>query len=118
MSNPFKKKHSFDDRKAESTKIKAKYEDRIPVIVHKDPKSSLEDINKNKFLTPGDLTLAQFIYVIRKRIKVDESVSLFVFVNDTILAPTSHTMNTLYEQHKDSDGFLYLIYCSENVFGN
>ena len=111
MTNPFKKKHSFDDRKMESSKIIKKYEDRIPVIVHKDPKSKLEDINKNKFLTPGDLTLAQFMYVIRKRIKLDESSSLFVFVNETVLAPTSHTMSALYDSHKDDDGFLYLIYC-------
>ena len=117
MSNPFKKKHSFDDRKTESTKIMKKYDDRIPVIVHKDPKSKIEDINKNKFLTPGDLTLAQFIYVIRKRIKLDESSALFVFVDETVLAPTSHTMSTLYDNHKDKDGFLYLLYCSENVFG-
>ena len=117
MSNPFKKKHSFDDRKAESKKIMTKYDDRIPVIVHKDAKSKIENINKNKFLTPGDLTLAQFIYVIRKRIKLDESSSLFVFVDETVLAPTSHTMASLYNAHKDDDGFLYLLYCSENVFG-
>ena len=41
MSNSFKKKHSFEERKAESKKIMAKYDDRIPVIVHKDPKSKL-----------------------------------------------------------------------------
>lgn len=117
MSNPFKKKHSFDDRKVESKKIMQKYDDRIPVIVHKDPKSKMQDINKNKFLTPGDLTLAQFIYVIRKRIKIDETTSLFVFVDETVLAPTSHTMASLYNSHKDKDGFLYLLYCSENVFG-
>ena len=117
MTNKFKKTHSLIDRKAESTKILEKYPNRIPVIVTKDPKSKLEDMDKNKFLTPNELTLGQFLFLIRKRIKLDASVSLFIFVNETILAPTSHTMQTLYDSYKDEDGFLYLMYCSENVFG-
>ena len=116
--NKFKKRHSLEDRKSESSKILEKYPNRIPVIVSKDPKSTLSDMDKNKFLTPHDLTLGQFLFLVRKRIKVDEATSLFIFVNETILAPTSFTMESLYDSYKDEDGFLYLMYCSENVFGN
>ena len=118
MTNNFKKKHSFDERKSESSKIIAKYEDRIPIIVYKDPKcKNLEEINKNKFLAPTDLTLGQFLVVVRKRINLDEAQALFIFVDETTLAPTSQTIGNLYENHKDEDGFLYMLYCSENVFG-
>ena len=62
MTNSFKKKHTFEQRKQESSKIIAKYEDRIPIIVFKDPKcKNLEEINKNKFLAPTDLTLGQIL---------------------------------------------------------
>jgi len=115
--NAFKKKHTLEERKTESAKIIKKYEGRIPVIVTKDSKCKLDEMDRNKFLAPGDLTLGQFMYVIRKRINLKETESIFMFVNETVLAPTSHTMNALYEQYKDEDGFLYFVYCNENVFG-
>lgn len=118
MENTFKKNHSLEDRIKESSKIIKKYEDRIPIIVTKESKSTLNDIKKNKYLAPKELTLGQFVYVIRKRIDIDESQSLFVFINNSVLAPTSNTMANLYESYKDEDGFLYLTYCGENVFGN
>ena len=118
MTNSFKKKHTFQQRKEESTKIIKKYDDRIPIIVTKDPKcATLNDINKNKFLAPSDLTLGQFLVVIRKRINLQESEALFVFVNESTLATTASTIGQLYEDYQDEDGFLYFLYCSENAFG-
>ena len=118
MTNKFKKSHSLEERKEESKKIMAKYDDRIPIVIFKDEKcKNLQDINKNKFLAPTDLTLAQFLCVIRKRIELDEAQALFIFVDDSTLAVSSQTIGTLYQNHKDEDGFLYMIYCSENVFG-
>ena len=118
MTNSFKKKHTLEQRKTESAKIMSKYDDRIPIIVFKDPKcKNLQEINKNKFLAPRDLTLGQFLVVIRKRIELEESQALFVFVKESILAQTSVSIGALYDDHKDEDGFLYLLYCSENVFG-
>ena len=52
-----------------------------------------------------------------KRIKIDDTETLFFFVNDNVLVNTSQTMNAIYDSHKDDDGFLYFTYCSENVFG-
>ena len=118
MTNSFKKRHTFEQRKAESTKIIQKYDERIPIIVYKDPKcTNLKEINKNKFLAPDDLTLGQFLVVIRKRIELTDAEALFVFVNESTLAPTSETIGSLYNKYKDEDGFLYMLYCSENVFG-
>ena len=63
----FKEKFSFEKRKEESARIKTKYPDRIPIIVEKNKDSDIEDIDKEKYLVPNDLTLGQFIFVIRKR---------------------------------------------------
>jgi hypothetical protein len=39
------------------------------VIVEKDPKSHIQDIDKRKFLVPNDISVAQFMWIIRKRIQ-------------------------------------------------
>ena len=112
----YKKEHLFEVRLAESTKISNKYPDRIPIIVEKESKSDINDIDKKKYLVPADLTMGQFQYVIRKRIKLDQHQALFVFVNNT-LSPSSKLVSQVYQECKDDDGFLYLIYSSENTFG-
>lgn len=114
--NSFKKKHSLENRKIESSKIKSKYPERIPVIVEKKENSSIFDIDKNKFLVPNDLTIGQFVYVIRKRIKLPPETGIFIFVKNQI-PQQSILMSTLYEESKDIDGFLYITYTGENVFG-
>jgi GABA(A) receptor-associated protein len=40
-----------------------------------------------RYLVPADLTVGQFIYVVRKRIKLSPEKAIFVFVKDT-LPPT------------------------------
>ena len=80
MSITFKTKYDFETRKKESDKIKTKYPNRFPIIVNKAKKCDLEDIERSKFLVPGDLTIGQFIFIIRKRIKLSETDSLFLFI--------------------------------------
>jgi len=67
-----------------SERIRAKYPDRIPVICEKSDRSDIPDIDKKKYLVPADLTVGQFIYVIRKRIKLPPERAIFIFVNNVI----------------------------------
>ena len=115
MSN-YKKSKGFDTRVEESSKIMDKYPDRIPIVVEKNSKCKLPDIDKNKYLVPNDMVLSQFIYTIRKRIKLDATEALFFFVGDTV-PNNSAPIGELYNLHKDKDGFLYIVYNSENTFG-
>ncbi len=112
----YKSDHDFESRKAESTKIRSKHPNRIPIIVEKDSKSNITAIEKKKYLVPCDLTMGQFQYVIRKGIKLDSNQALFVFINNT-LPPTSQLISEIYQQNQDKDGFLYVVYSSENTFG-
>ncbi|EFJ46880.1 autophagy protein [Volvox carteri f. nagariensis] len=112
----FKQEHSIDKRKAEAARIKEKYPDRIPVIVEKAERSDIPDIDKKKYLVPSDLTVGQFVYVIRKRIKLSPEKAIFIFVKN-VLPPTAALMSSIYEDHKDEDGFLYITYSGENTFG-
>ena len=107
---------SHEERKKECSRIRTKYPDRIPVICERAFGATISNIDKRKFLVPGDLTVGQFLYVIRGRMKLRPDEALFVFV-DGALPQTAATMESIYENHKDEDGFLYLIYNGENVFG-
>jgi GABA(A) receptor-associated protein len=114
----FEKTHKFEDRLAESTKIRNKYPDRIPVIVERNPNTSnIPNIDKNKFLVPGDLTVGQFLYVIRKRIKLNPEQAIFIFINGKILPSTSALMSNLYKDYKTECGYLFVNYAGESTFG-
>ncbi|KAJ2016142.1 ubiquitin-like protein atg8 [Coemansia sp. RSA 376] len=117
MKSKFQVEHTFEKRKAEAERIRQKYPDRIPVICEKVEKSDIQTIDKKKYLVPSDLTVGQFVYVIRKRIKLSPEKAIFIFVNE-ILPPTAALMSGVYEEHRDADGFLYITYSGENTFGS
>lgn len=116
MRSKFKDEHPFEKRKAEAERIREKYNDRIPVICEKIEGSDIANIDKKKYLVPQDLTVGQFVYVIRKRIKLSPERAIFIFV-DEMLPPAAALMSSIYEEHKDEDGFLYILYSGENTFG-
>lgn len=76
-----------EKRKQEAQKMRQKYPDRIPVIVERAPNSDIAEIDKKKYLVPTDLTVGQFVHVIRKRIKLNAEKAIFIFVNN-MLPPT------------------------------
>uniref|UniRef100_A0A671X0Z3 Gamma-aminobutyric acid receptor-associated protein-like 2 n=1 Tax=Sparus aurata TaxID=8175 RepID=A0A671X0Z3_SPAAU len=112
----FKEDHSLEHRCIESAKIRNKYPDRVPVIVEKVSGSQIVDIDKRKYLVPSDITVAQFMWIIRKRIQLPSEKAIFLFVDKTV-PQSSITMGQLYEKEKDEDGFLYVAYSGENTFG-
>ena len=117
MSNKFKQTHSFEIRKKESGKIMEKYPDRYPIIIQKSNNTSnLPHLEKQKYLVPGDLTIGQIVYIIRRRIKLTPEKAIFIFVNKG-LPPTSEHISTIYHKEKDPDGFLYITFSGENTFG-
>lgn len=106
-----------EKRKSEAERIRAKYPDRVPVICEKADRSDIPDIDKKKYLVPADLTVGQFHYVIRKRIKLAPEKALFLFCSNSI-PPNAALMSTVYEEQKDEDGFLYIQYSGESTFGD
>ena len=63
-------------------------------------RSDIPDIDKKKYLVPSDLTVGQFHYVIRKRIKLAPEKALFLFCSNSI-PPNAALMSTVYEEQKD-----------------
>lgn len=113
----FQKSNPFEKRCQESERIRKKFPDRIPVIVERNTNcTTVPVVDKNKYLVPSDLTIGQFVYVVRRRIKLSPEQAIFVFVGNH-LPPTASPMSSIYDSHKASDGFLYITYSGENTFG-
>jgi GABA(A) receptor-associated protein len=77
--------------------------------VERVPNSLIPEIDKRKFLVPNDISVAQFMWIIRKRIQLPSEKAIFLFVNKTI-PQSSSTMGQIYNNFKDDDGFLYISY--------
>jgi GABA(A) receptor-associated protein len=104
-------------RKVEADRIKERYPARIPVIVERAPRAAdIPHTPKSKYLAPGDMSVGQFIYIIRKSIALPPEKALFLFCGQTL--PTTATlMRQLYAENGNEDGFLYMCYSGESTFG-
>ena len=105
----------FETRLTESKRIMEKFPDRIPIIVERG-NTNIQEIDKNKYLVPKDLTVGQFMYVLRKRIKLNPEEAFYIFINNTLPA-TAQLLSIEYNNKKDKDGFLYVTYAGESTFG-
>ena len=118
ITHQYQRKFSLKHRISECKKIREKYPDRIPIIIEKSSTNSgrIPDLDKHKFLVPSDITIGQFMYVLRQRIKIPSKVGMFLFINNKMLS-TSTLIGGVYEEEKNIDDFLYIVFSGENTFG-
>ncbi len=109
---------SFEERITKSTNILKKYTNMVPILLEKNKTDKIlkGNIHKSKYIIPRDMTITQVLVILRKQLEVNSSYSIYISCNKNIL-PGSFSLGELYDKHKKTDGFLYLEYCSENVFG-
>ena len=118
----YKKTTSLEERKQKSYKMTVSYPDRIPVIIEMSSSSAsyktyIAATHKVKYLVPYDLTMGQFIKILRDKIKIEPSTALFFFINNKIF-PITTPIGTIYKEEVDEDGFLYIEFCEESTFGH
>ena len=97
---PYKSLYSFNERFKESLRILNKYPDRIPIICERS-NITTDDcpyIDKTKYLAPNDLTIGQFLFIIRKRMKLVPEKALFLSTNNNILNSTQ-MLNYIYQNY-------------------
>ena len=115
MSTEFQRKHTLEQRRNEAARIHQLYPGRVPIIVDRKG-TDIPPPTKRKFLAPNELTLGQFVYILRRNMQLPPEKALFLFINGTLPA-TSVLMKELYAAHKAEDGFLYVTYSGESTFG-
>jgi GABA(A) receptor-associated protein len=107
------KKLNTQAKREEYERINLKYPNHIPVIVLSSPDLKLD---KHKFLLKPEMSIGQFMYTLRKRIKLEEHEALFLFTNNKIL-PVSQLISVAYRDCKDKSGFIMFDLSKESTFG-
>ncbi|XP_070622603.1 microtubule-associated proteins 1A/1B light chain 3C-like [Erythrolamprus reginae] len=115
----FKHRKPFASRKNEVAAIRIKFPYKLPVILERYSKEKiLPALSKVKFLVPRDFTIGQFSAIIRNRMGLRSTQAFYFLVDgDHSLVNMSATMGEVYTLYKDEDGFLYVTYASQEMFG-
>ncbi|ORZ21057.1 ubiquitin-related domain-containing protein [Catenaria anguillulae PL171] len=112
----YKEKHTFEIRNKKAKMLLEKYPGSTPIICQVDPK--ITNFEKNWFVVPGEMTVGQFMCVLRKRVRMSSTCGLFLFLANGTIPKSAQLLTLVYSQHHDEDGFLYFYVTRENTFGN
>lgn len=90
----------------------------LQIIVERYSKEmDLPQLEKRKFLVPQEFTMSQFISIIRSRMRIGPNKAIFFLVNNRSLVSLSKSLAEIYAENRSDDGFLYINYASQEVFG-
>ena len=97
--------------------IKEKYPNYIPIVVRVHNDKSIK-LTKFKFLVGGEITLGQFLSILRKKItNIKSTESIYLLINNTLI-PITLTLSMIYKEKRDHEtDMLYITICKENTFG-
>ena len=112
--------HPVEKRINDARKANVKHPNKVPALVFKGSNHT-PDISHHKYLLPMEMTMAEFLHVLRKYVKLESDQALFVFVEGQdghmILPKASSTIQEIYREHKSEDNFLKFTYTMESTFG-
>ena len=118
MEFEFKKNNTLEKRIEQYEKIQKEYPEKLPIIIEKGNNSKIDKSIKSKYILARNLTMAELIKIIRGKLEIEPEMALFFLANGKHTIPTSETLGDIYEMHKDKqDGFLYISYSEEMVYG-
>ena len=114
----FKERKSLAERSRMADDIRRQQPDKIPVIIERyDNERGLPLLDKSKYLVPSHVTIAELMIIVRQRLHLHPEQTFFLLVNEKSLLSNNLTISQIYNQEKEDDGFLYIVYASQPAFG-
>ena len=120
MKSSYKVEFTKKERLKNSSKLIEQNKGQIPVICEKDENSKIKALLKTKYLIKREITVDKFIGTIRKKLELESNEALFLLANcknNKYAIVGTDAMGNIYDKYKDEDGFLYIIYSNEKVWG-
>lgn len=106
----------LEKRQLNTRTLHLRYPSRVPIIIYT-KNNNIPITEKSKFLVENKVTIAEFMHVLRKYIKLQENESIFLFTESNTIPASSSLLSNIHKEHKNEDGFLYLEYNIESTFG-
>lgn len=91
--------------------------DSLPIILELHKKSTLARKKYRMLTVPNTWRISNIISYIRKNDKIGEDESV-VIIGDKCIFKNNESIQTLYNNCAEEDGFLYLYYTNVPTFGN
>ena len=109
MEFKFKKKYTEEVRTKDYEELNRKHPNKYPIIFQKMPNSTLENLNKEKYLIDPELSFRQVNYFVKGKLSLeDEHKNIRFFINGKTPIKYYENVKDVYDKNKDKDGFLYL----------
>ncbi len=102
---------NIDKRLKLANKILENYPLCLPVVCH-------YETTQIKYIVPKEKTIADILINLRKKLKLDNSQSLFLFTETQTVPCITQTIESVYKNNKNiDDNTLHFVLTIENCFG-